>query len=56
VLLEALRALVQNPAALDEVAGVLRELGDDAEARKRMPEGLLDIWPAVWAARHAVPS
>jgi hypothetical protein len=57
VLLESLlRALATAPKRLDEVETVLRELGSDADAHTRLPEGLLEVWPAIWAARGMIPT
>ncbi len=55
VLLESLlRALAHDPARLDQVASVLKELGEDVESRGHLPKGLLDVWPAIWAAREGL--
>ena len=55
VLLESLlRALAAAPKRLDEVEAVLRELGTDSDAHTRLPDGLLEVWPAIWAAREAI--
>jgi hypothetical protein len=57
VLLESLlRTLATAPKRLDEVEAVLRELGNGADAHKRLPAGLLDVWPAIWAARGMIRS
>jgi hypothetical protein len=56
VLLESLlRTLANAPKRLDEVEAVLRELGSDADAHTRLPTGLLEVWPAIWAARGMIP-
>jgi hypothetical protein len=55
VLLESLlRALAHEPRRLDEVASLLKDLGDDEDGRARIPAGLLNVWPAIWAAREAL--
>jgi hypothetical protein len=57
VLLESLlRALATAPKRLDEVETVLRELGSDVDAHTRLPDGLLEVWPAIWAARGMIPT
>ena len=53
VLLESLlRALTRDPGRLDHVESLLEEFGDDPDAKGRLPSGLLDLWPAIWAARQ----
>lgn len=55
VLLESLlRALAHEPKRLDEVAALLKELGDEEESRARIPPGLLGVWPAIWGAREGL--
>ena len=57
VLLESLlKALAHEPERLDEVEKLLKELGDEEQGRSRVPKGLLDIWPAIWAARREGPA
>lgn len=52
VLLESLLwALAHEPERLDEVNALLKELGEGEESRTRFPSGLLEVWPAIWAAR-----
>lgn len=55
VVLEALlRALAREPTRLDEVHRLLQDLGDGDEGRRRIPAGLLEVWPAIWAAREGI--
>lgn len=55
VVLEALlRALAHDPNRLDEVHRLLQDLGDGDEGRRRIPHGLLEVWPAIWAARQGI--
>lgn len=54
-LLESLlRALAHDPDQLDEVASLLKELGEGAGPGSRLPNGLLQVWPPIWAAREAL--
>lgn len=55
VLLESLlRALANNPSRLDQVDSVLRDLTAEGPDRTKLPEGLLEVWPAIWAARGMI--
>ncbi len=56
VLLESLlRALANEPSRLDEVNSVLHDLGEDGDSQ-RIPAGLQELWPAIWAAREMTRS
>lgn len=50
-----LQALSRDPTRIDQIARVIEELGATPEGRERLPEGLDDVWPAVLAAREAMP-
>ncbi len=56
-LLEALlRSLSDNPRQIDDAARLIADLEKTPEGRDLLPEGLVDIWEPVWAARKALRS
>lgn len=56
-LLEALlRSLSHNPKRIDDAARLIADLEKTPEGRDLLPEGLVDIWEPVWAARKALKS
>lgn len=53
-LLEAMmRSLARDPERLDGVADLLQSLGRTPDGQQRIPDGFLDIWEPVWAARKS---
>ena len=51
-LLEPLmRTLARNPKRLDEIGRLVAELAKTEEGKTLLPEGWLDVWAAVEAAR-----
>lgn len=51
-LLEKLvQAVDQNPASLDQIAGIINELRKSEEGRDLLPEGFEEIWEPVYEAR-----
>lgn len=53
--LEALvRALHRNPAQLDQVERLVRDLSATPEGRELLPEGFAAVWAPIWAARQGV--
>lgn len=56
-LLEALlRTLSRNPTQIDDVARLISDLKRTPEGKELLPEGLIEIWEPVWAAREALRS
>ncbi len=49
-----LRTLERDPARLDEIERILRDLSATEEGRAKLPPDLEAIWPAVWQARAEV--
>jgi len=47
-----LRALDRSPARLAAVSSLLQELGSTDEGRQLIPEGLTELFEAVWAAKN----
>jgi hypothetical protein len=45
------RALDRCPERLDDIAGLVRELGSDTEGKKILPEHFESIWRPIWEAR-----
>lgn len=50
-----LHALSRDPRRIDQIARVIDELSATPEGRERLPDGLDRVWPAVLAARQAMP-
>ncbi len=54
-LLEALlRSLSNNPERVDDAARLIADLGRTPEGKDLLPEGLMEIWEPIWAARAAL--
>ena len=54
-LLEALlRSLSRKPERIDQAARLIADLGSTPEGKDLLPEGLIEIWEPVWAARKAL--
>lgn len=50
-----LRALDRTPARLDAISSLLTELASTDEGKALIPEGLPELFAAVWSARDTVP-
>ncbi|HJQ94576.1 MAG TPA: phospholipase D family protein [Acidimicrobiia bacterium] len=48
------RALSRNPEALAPIDRLINELSRTEEGRRLLPEGLEQLWPAIWEARSQV--
>ena len=46
-----IRALAGNPSRLDDIAGLVGELGRTPEGIAALPEGWAEVWEPIWAAR-----
>ena len=48
------RALNRSPQSLDHIGRLIADLERTEEGRKLLPEGLSELWPAIWEARQQV--
>lgn len=48
------RALSRNPEALAPINRLITDLQQTAEGRQLLPDGLDEVWPAIWEARKAI--
>lgn len=48
-----LRALERQPAKLDHVAGLIKDLRKTPQGEALIPDGFTEVWDPVWAAREA---
>ena len=46
------RALDRRPASLDHIQRLITDLQQTAEGRALLPDGVEDVWPAIWQARE----
>ena len=54
-LLEALlRSLSREPERIDQAARLIADLASTPEGKDLLPEGLIEIWEPVWAARKVL--
>lgn len=51
----ALRALAQQPQALDDLDRLVERLLATAAGRQLLPTGFTDLWPVIMAARESLP-
>lgn len=49
-----LHNLARDPSRLDPVARLIEDLSSTDDGRRRLPAGLIDVWPAIWQARQEV--
>lgn len=49
-----LRALERDPARLDQVHTVIKDLTATEEGRQLLPEGLSAVWEPIWTARRSL--
>lgn len=48
------RALSRNPDALGPINRLITDLQETPEGRQLLPDGLDEVWPAIWEAREAL--
>jgi hypothetical protein len=48
------RALARNPEALAPIDRLIKDLERTEQGRAILPDGIEDIWPAIWEARSRV--
>jgi hypothetical protein len=47
-----LRALDRSPGRLNSIESLLKELQSTEDGRKLLPDGLIDLFAAIWAAKE----
>ena len=48
------KAVDRAPERLDHVATLIEDLGQDTDGQPLLPDGFLEIWEPIWAARKAI--
>jgi hypothetical protein len=48
------RALDRRPESLDHIHRLIADLQHTPEGRELLPDGIDEVWPAIWQAREEV--